>query len=62
MQVTYAPDKSWLFWLQENPENPQFEPHVGIKMEQVLPKMSVCAMFKGVLHPWPILWPFMHFS
>ena len=18
--------------------------------------------FKGVLHPWPILWPFMHFS
>ena len=36
MQVAYALDKLWLFWLQENPEDPQFEPHAGIKMVQVL--------------------------
>ena len=35
----YAPDKSWLFWLQENPEDPQFEPHAGIKMAH--PRISV---------------------
>ena len=36
MHVTYAPDKPRLVWLQEKPEDPQFEPHVGIKMVQVL--------------------------
>ena len=36
MQVTYAPAESQLFWLWENPEDPQFEPHAGIKMVQVL--------------------------
>ena len=33
---TYTPDKSRLFWLQEKPEYPQFEPHAVIKMTQVL--------------------------
>ena len=36
MQVTYAPDKAWLFWLWEKPEDPQIEPHAGIKMAQGL--------------------------
>ena len=36
MQVAYVPDKPWLFWLREKPEDPQFEPHAGIKMVQVL--------------------------
>ena len=31
MQVTYAPDEPRLFWLREKPEDPQFEPHFGIK-------------------------------
>ena len=26
MQVTYASDEPWLFWLQEKPKDPQFEP------------------------------------
>ena len=34
MQVTYAPDEPRLFGLQEKPEDPQIEPHVGIKMAQ----------------------------
>ena len=29
MQVAYAPDEPWLFWLQEKPEDPQFEAHAG---------------------------------
>ena len=33
---TYAPDESRLFWSQEKPEYPQFEPHARIKMAQVL--------------------------
>ena len=33
---TCAPDESWLFWSQEKPEYPQFEPHARIKMAQVL--------------------------
>ena len=36
MQVTYTPDKPRLFWLREKPEDPQFDPHAGIKMAQVL--------------------------
>ena len=36
MQVTYAPDEPQLFWLWEKPQNPQFEPPVGIKMAQIL--------------------------
>ena len=36
MQVAYALDKLRLFWLREKPEDPQFEPHAGIKMAQVL--------------------------
>ena len=35
-QVTYAPDVPRLFWLRKMPEDPQFEPHAGIKMAQVL--------------------------
>ena len=43
MQVTYAPDEPWLFCSRENPEDPQFEPHVGIKMAQVLgPLLNIC--------------------
>ena len=36
MQVTYTPDKTQLFWLQEKPKDPQIEPHAEIKMAQVL--------------------------
>ena len=36
MQVTYAPDELWLCWLQEKPEDPQFEPHARIKIMQFL--------------------------
>ena len=36
MQVTYAPDEPRLFWLQEKPEDPQFELHARIKMAEVL--------------------------
>ena len=33
MQATYPPDVPRLFWLRgKNPEDPQFEPHAGIKM------------------------------
>ena len=34
--LTYALEEPPLFWLQEKPEHPQFEPHVKIKMAQVL--------------------------
>ena len=33
---TYPSDESLLFWSQEKPKYPQFEPHAGIKMVQVL--------------------------
>ena len=36
MQVTNAPDNPRLFWLLEKPEDPQIEPHAGIKMVQSL--------------------------
>ena len=36
IQVTYAPDELWLFWLQTKPEDPQFEPRAERKMAQVL--------------------------
>ena len=32
MQLTYTPDKPRLFLLREQPEDPQFEPHAGIKI------------------------------
>ena len=32
MQLTYVPDEPRLFLLREKPEDPQFEPHAGIKM------------------------------
>ena len=35
MQVTYAPDKPQLL-IMEKPKDPQFEPHVGMKMIWVL--------------------------
>ena len=36
MQVTCTPDKPWLFWLQEKPKVPKFEPHARIMMAQIL--------------------------
>ena len=36
MQVICAPDKPRLFSLREKPKDPQFEPHAGIKMVQIL--------------------------
>ena len=36
MQMVYALDELRLFWLREKPEDPQFEPHAGIKMAQIL--------------------------
>ena len=42
---TYAPDESRLFWSQEKLEYPQFEPHAGIKMVQVLASpVYICGM------------------
>ena len=32
----YPSNKSRLFWLQDKPEDPQFEPHARIKMVQVM--------------------------
>ena len=34
MQVTNAPDETRLFWWREKPEDPQIQPHAGIKMAQ----------------------------
>ena len=34
MQLTYAPDEPRLFLLGEKPEDPQIEPHTGIKKAQ----------------------------
>ena len=49
MQVTYAPDEPWLFWLRERPEDPQFETHAGIKMAQVLGSpLYICEYTNGV--------------
>ena len=43
MQVTYAPDEPLLFWLWEKPKDPQFVPHAGTKMAQVLePPLYIC--------------------
>ena len=36
MQLTYAPDESQLFFLREKLQDPQIEPHAGIKMVQDL--------------------------
>ena len=45
IQVTYAPDELWLFWLQTKPEDPQFEPHAEIKMTQVLGSpLCICGL------------------
>ena len=37
------PDEPRLFWLREKPEDPQFEPHAGIKVAHVwdLPCISM---------------------
>ena len=44
MQVAYAPNEPLLFWLQEKPEDPQIQPHAGIKMVQGLVSlMYICA-------------------
>ena len=36
MQLAYAPDEPLLFLLREKPEDPQIEPHAGIKMAKGL--------------------------
>ena len=66
---TYAPDESRLFWLRENPEYPQFEPHARIEMVQVLGSpvyicedctnaSSLCHFypFRNICHPNQKLW------
>ena len=51
MQVTYGPDEPWLFWLGEKPEDPQFEPHAGINMVQVLGSpVHIYVMLRGKFH------------
>ena len=53
--MTYAPGEPWLFWLWERLQDPQFEPHVGIKMAQVL---GSSVYIYGVLlsqYPWQLL-------
>ena len=50
MQVTYAPDKPQLFWLWEKQEDPQFEPHAGIKMAEVLGSpLYICDINTGFI-------------
>ena len=42
--MTYTPNESWLFWLQEKSKDPQFESHGGIKVVQVLGSpLYICA-------------------
>ena len=57
MQVTYTPDKLQLFWLWEKPEDPQFEPHIGVKMVQVLGSpLYICGeelIYITENSPWP---------
>ena len=36
MRLIYAPDEPRLFLLREKPEDPQIEPHAGIKIAQGL--------------------------
>ena len=50
MKVTYLTDepRAQLFWLQVNPEDPQFEPHAKIKMAQVRGSpLYICALSRG---------------
>ena len=49
MQVTYAPDEPRLFWLWEKLKDPQFEPHDGIKMVQVLGSLVYICGFTSEL-------------
>ena len=50
MQVTHALDKPRLFWLRENPEDPQNEPHAGINMAQGLVSLLyICGVNPKVL-------------
>ena len=50
MQATYAPDEPWLFWLREEPEDTQIQPHVRIKMVQVLGSLVfICGVNPEVL-------------
>ena len=47
----YTPDESRVFWLREKPEYPQLEPHVGIKMAQVLGSLVyICDANRTGLH------------
>ena len=50
MQLTYAPDEPPLFLLQEKPEDPQIEPHAGIKMVQGLVSPSSISVAYTVVH------------
>ena len=43
-RVTRTLDEPWLFWLREKPEDPQIEPHAGIKMAQVLVSLYICGL------------------
>ena len=54
--------ETWLFWLQEKPEDPQLEPHASIKMCNILPieynsyllkwQVPVKALVAGGVPPW----------
>ena len=53
MQLTYAPEEPRLFLLWERPEDPQIDPHAGIKMAQGLvspSSISVVLLHIVVLH------------
>ena len=49
MQLTYAHDEPQLFLLREKPEDPQFEPHAGIKMAQGLVYPSFTSVVETVV-------------
>ena len=50
-----ASDEPWVFWLREKLEDPQFEPHAGIKIAQVLGSLVYIYGYYGhLLNGWDL--------
>ena len=54
MHVTYAPDEPRLFCFREKSEDPQIEPHAGIKMAQAY---GISGVYLWLLYQDCIVWP-----
>ena len=53
MQVTLTPDEPRLFWFTGKLQDPQFEPHAGIKMVQtLLSPLHICVRKSFVWASW----------